>query len=588
LYRHIQYGLPTLRGAARLLPASLLIAAASAGSATAAEIPQVGSPPAQQFKGAAWDPYPVFGKDPPRHPWMAPNGRSNLHDDAFQTDSYQGLGPLGHDIKRTSTSLTSDCGSVTFDTRGRIVTVCVGLSGPTLRILDAHTLATLDSMTLPIRNLLATDPTKIFTDFSGGGYFYLDNTNHAVVGTNDRHMYTVATASPTGAPDLRLVRDVDLNDVIPQSDKIISALPDFSGRLWFITVGGIVGTIDRVNSRVESVDTHEHNGNSFALGPDGEVYVVTNGALYRYEADSFGRPIVVWRQPYENVGAQKPGQTQAGSGTTPTVMEDGLITITDNADPMNVVVYKTARHVTGRREVCRIPVFPKGGGSTDNSLIVARRSIIVENNYGYTGPASVELGATTRPGIERVDVDPARRSCRKVWESHEIAPTVVPKLSLAAGLVYAYTKPADGGSSDPWYLTALDFRTGRTVWSAYAGSGLGFNNNYAPVTLGPDGTAYVGVIGGLAALRDSTVPRLPSTPRIGASLRRAGARRARIVLTGRDRELTRRMDVLVSGHRRARLEVPPFNVTVPARRGARITINLRLADNRTRTLRGRA
>ena len=27
-----------------------------------------------------------------------------------------------------------------------------------------------------------------------------------------------------------------------------------------------------------------------------------------------------------------------------------------------------------------------------------------------------------------------------------------------------------------------------------------FNNNYAPVTIAPDGTAYVGVLGGLVAL----------------------------------------------------------------------------------------
>jgi hypothetical protein len=32
---------------------------------------------------------------------------------------------------------------------------------------------------------------------------------------------------------------------------------------------------------------------------------------------------------------------------------------------------------------------------------------------------------------------------------------------------------------------------------------VGYNNNYAPVTLGPDNTAYVGTLGGLVALRDT-------------------------------------------------------------------------------------
>ena len=97
----------------------------------------------------------------------------------------------------------------------------------------------------------------------------------------------------------------------------------------------------------------------------------------------------------------------------------------------------------------------------------------------------------------------AGSGCEKVWHSDEIAPSVVPKASLATGLVYTYTHPG-GDTSDPWYLTALDFRTGATVYKFRLGSGLGYNNNYAPVTIGPDGTAYVGALGGLALARDGT------------------------------------------------------------------------------------
>jgi hypothetical protein len=92
-------------------------------------------------------------------------------------------------------------------------------------------------------------------------------------------------------------------------------------------------------------------------------------------------------------------------------------------------------------------------------------------------------------------------ACRTVWTSDVRAPSVVPKLSAANGLVYAYTKPVRADGLDAWFLTALDFRTGRTVFSRLAGSGFGFNNNWAPVTLAPDGTAYVGVLGGLVAFR---------------------------------------------------------------------------------------
>jgi len=54
-----------------------------------------------------------------------------------------------------------------------------------------------------------------------------------------------------------------------------------------------------------------------------------------------------------------------------------------------------------------------------------------------------------------------------------------------------------------WYLTTLDFDTGKTVYRRLAGSGFGFNNNYAPVTLAADGTAYVGVLGGVTMFRDA-------------------------------------------------------------------------------------
>ena len=79
--------------------------------------------------------------------------------------------------------------------------------------------------------------------------------------------------------------------------------------------------------------------------------------------------------------------------------------------------------------------------------------MIAENNYGYSGPSATEQGATTVGGLERVDVSADGRSCNKVWHSDEIAPSVVPKLSLANGIVYTYTK-LGGEGSDPWYHRA--------------------------------------------------------------------------------------------------------------------------------------
>jgi hypothetical protein len=504
----------------RLIGALLLLLVAAAPASAQTPIPE-GPNNAPAFIGGPATPNPIPAPPPPQHPFMAPNGSSNLHEDAWQTDTTRRSGPLGRDPQRLSTFFSRDCASVTFNSKGRLVTVCVGLDRPQLVVMDPKTLETIETLDLPPRDpMTGGNP---FTGFAGGGYFYLGHDDRAVIPTTSRHVYVINTAeTPT------IEQDFDLTGHVASGDGIISALPDWDGRLWFASRKGVLGTIDRASGSAKSI-TLEPIGNSFAVGETGSVYVVTDAAMYRFDAAADGTPQPRWRQTYENTGVQKPGQSQAGSGTTPTLMARGLVAITDNADPMNIVVYTRE----GRR-VCSVPVFEKGASNTDQSLIAAGRSIITENNYGYSGPAATENGKTTTPGLERVDVDANLRGCHKVWHSDEVAPSVVPKVSLTSGLVYTYTKPA--GDEDAWYLTALDFRDGHTVFKALAGEGLGFNNNYAPVTIGPDGTAYVGVLGGLVAVRDAVPPPQPSgAPQPQLRLRAKCRRhRLRLRVAGRD------------------------------------------------------
>ena len=557
--------------------ALFLVTAGLPAAASAAPIPEVPLPGTAAFQGAAATPRPVAAPEPPRHPFMAPNERSNLHNDAFQTDTYRGFGPLGRGgVSRTSSdAYFGVCGSVTFDTRGRIVTVCVGIGSTIMRILEPVTLKEVASYTLPARNLLGGGGGNPFQNFTGGGYFYLDHQDRAILGTADHRLLVIATD-----PGIRVVREVDLGPAIADSDGIVSVLPDWSGRIWFITKAGIVGTVDQKTSSVKAFDTRETIGNSFAVDGDGGVIIVTDAALYRFDAGADGSPQVTWREKYDNTGEQKPGQSQAGSGTTPTLMGKGLVSITDNADPINVVVYHRKPTHKGVREVCRQPVFTKGASSTDQSLIATARSMIVENNHGYQGPQSVSAGLTTRPGIARVDIDADGRGCHIVWTSNEIAPSVVPKLSLGAGLIYTYTKPARD-LDDPWYLTTIDFETGKTVFRALAGSGIGFNNNYAPVTLGDDGTAYVGVLGGLVALKDKQpLPPLVQAPFPRLKLSIGCDRRVRV--SGKTIES---VEFRAAGMRRQTDARAPFGLKLKRAVRGRVTAAVTLADGRERVLR---
>ena len=185
---------------------------------------------------------------------------------------------------------------------------------------------------------------------------------------------------------------------------------------------------------------------------------------------------------------------------------------------MHVLVFRRGKHGPGRAPLCRQAVFPAGRGDDENSLIAVPGGLVAENNYGYAGPGPADSSARTAdtvPGLAKVAVDFRHGGCHVAWRNTTARiPTVVSKMSRGTGLVYAYTHPAADEvprtgdlprslTPDAWFFTAFDARTGRQVWSTYAGSGLGHNNNYAPVTLGPDGVAYVGTLGGLLRIADS-------------------------------------------------------------------------------------
>jgi len=477
-----------------------------AGAADAAPIADSGTPSIPTETGSAADENPIAKPTKPgQNPYMAANPGSNIHNDTWMTDTYPQSGPLGNDLETDSYSYPSSlCGSITFDSQGRIVTVCPSIPfPPQARIIDPDTLAPIDTLDLPT----APNPpgTVEYQNFAGGGYFFLDQKDRIWVATRTDHIWMIDTAGD----ELTVERDYDLTGVLDAAnERITSALPDYDGRIWFVSKQNAkIGTLDRKSGATKMIrlDDDEQIENSFSVARNG-VYIVSNKRMYRLKANANGKPQIVWQAKYPNSGIHKPSQVDAGSGTTPTNMEGGYVAITDNADPMNVVVYRTARKLkkNQHRSVCKVPVFSEGASATENSLMGTKRSLIVENNYGYQDPFGPESGAVSEPGFARVDVDKDGKGCTKKWTNHDVrAPTVVPKLSTGSGLIYTYSRPEDPANQG-YFWTAIDYRTGETAWTKYAGSGLVFNNNYAGLALGPDGIAYLGVIGGIVTLEDGS------------------------------------------------------------------------------------
>jgi hypothetical protein len=452
---------------------------------------------------------------------MAPNNFSEIHLNSYQTDTASVSGPAHAARQSVQQGFigppTGIAGTIAFNSSGQILTIWVGseltrsgvVTAVKLRLIDPVTLKVLAEQPLPNR------PNTGGVSFSGGGYFYLDNHDRVVLVNTDQQIQIYSVHNN----HFKLDRTYPLKAAIHNPNDILnSVLPDSAGNLWFITNHGDVGYVEPASGtvhitrirKVKGANRKETNTKSFATDGQGGVYVVSDYALYRFQVGPGGAPEATWRTAYDRGTRVKPGQNQQGSGTTPTLFDDfagnQFVAIADNADPfMHVNVYN---RLTGQL-VAQQAVFGNlaGRGDTENSLIAVNHSILVENNYGNRRAASTLGPATTEPEIDRVDFDPTTGQSSVVWENANVAvPSIVSQLSTSDGLEYTYAKDAKG-----WYWAALDFRTGaivaqsRVPWSDILSGALA-NNFYGGLTVGPDGSAYAGVFGGLVAWRPQARP----------------------------------------------------------------------------------
>ena len=428
----------------------------------------------------------------PQHPYLSANGNSNVHNDAYMTDTYQRKGPDRDGLSLTCLTLNRICITIAFDRAGRIMTLGTGADGKrTIYLIDSQTLEILDQYELP-----ADEETGI----SGSGYFFVDQNDQMVVPATDQHIYQFAAVGN----QFVLQADYDLT-ALEDPGHIASALPDWHGNLWFITTEGLAGIVKgtgafeaiELQHKEGAAQVREEIANSFAVDETGAVYVVTDFALYGLEAGENGKPEIIWREEYDRGTQQKPGQFSQGSGTTPTLISDDFVAITDNAEPrMNVLVYKRKRDTEGQRLLCKIPVFRENASATENSLIAWHNSIIVENNYGYTKPVDF-IGKLSEPGMARIDFYPDGHY-DLIWESDVVVPSLISKYSVGSNTVYTYTKESDG-----WYLTGVDMDTGmKKIQTRSGGDEVKFNNHYSGIAIGPDGSAYVACAGCIMRFSD--------------------------------------------------------------------------------------
>src|SRR3954471_19785793 len=127
----------------RLVPFAITVLLLALPATAAADA--IFDPPAPLFpkyQGGPAVPHQLKPTRAPQNPFMARNPRNNIHNDTWMTDAYQWAGPIGQaPVARSSSMPPALCGSLTFHSRGFIVSVCPSLvRPPEARVIDPKSL----------------------------------------------------------------------------------------------------------------------------------------------------------------------------------------------------------------------------------------------------------------------------------------------------------------------------------------------------------------------------------------------------------------------------------------------------------------
>jgi hypothetical protein len=468
--------------------AAALALAVPALAQEATPIPGPLDGPLPRFEGAPVSARPLAGPFLAPNPALAPDGRSGSGLAAGNGAASPLPGPLGRLPERSSAFQQGGCSSLALDAADRVLAVCSGPAGPSLRLLDPVTLGTLSTLTLPPRR------SQDQADPAGGTHLIVRADGTLLVPTNNATLLTVAVQGDA----LVQTGERSLTGLLASGERPVAVAAGFDGRDWVAGDKGTIVTLPRGDGSPAKLELGELVSEDVATDRSG-TYVVTQKALYRLRAGADGKPVIVWREAVApGTTDAKSGRLHPGSGTPPAIVPGGYVAVADGLDPPRLLVLRRGGGAA-RRLFCAVPLFRKQGhGSVEAQLVVAGRRIVAANAYGFENLTTTEGGKTTTGGIAQVAV--GKRECRIVWSSREVAPSAQAAVSRATGLLYTVDKPA--GFPDRWNLAALDWRTGKLRFRVLAGEGLGFNSSGGAVLLGPDGAAYAASFGGLSRFKD--------------------------------------------------------------------------------------
>ena len=489
------------------------------------------------------------------NPYMAKSD-ANIHHDGYNTDSTDEILPLGIYPEINVSYETTNANAspaIYFDSYGHAVVPLLG--GIAIRDLNAEETKTLGYFS-PKQH-------------DGGGYMiqssytFLDNENRIVCPTSNNHVLMLRATDEEGnvLPEFEKVLDIDIKAAAEAAlgkeltQNLLSVVFDYEGNLWFATGGfriypergqqGVMGYIAR--SAIDAIlageeidlagavyvcdlPAGEGAENGIAASRDGAV-ILTNQNCYLLRANEGVE--VVWKTPYESVGAKVSGENDKttggglawGGGCSPSLTPN-LVLFTDNQEIVNLI----ALDMKTGEVVASMPVLndlPEGYQvAVENSAIVyddgqGTVSTIVCNWFG-AGSAGLadpdsdssiqsyaniydmnwltQGNAMIAPGVQRVDTIKTETGyeMKSVWSRSDLSDTSIMKLSTATGYIYGYVQDLN---TRMWQYVMLDWETGETVFSMDVANKFGYNNMAIGMYAGNSGNALYCPTGYLELLR---------------------------------------------------------------------------------------
>ena len=475
------------------------------------------------------------------NPYMAKSD-ANIHHDGYNTDSTDEVLPLGIypeiNVSYEKTNANASP-AIYFDSYGHAVVPLLG--GIAIRDLNAEETKTLGYFS-PKQH-------------DGGGYViqssytFLDSENRIVCPTSNNHVLMLRATDEAGnvLPEFEKVLDIDIKAAAEAAlgkkltQNLLSVVFDYDGNLWFVTGGfciypsrgqqGAMGYISRAaidtilagGTADLSREVHvyapapgEGAENGIASCREGAV-ILTNLACYLLRAN--GGVEVVWRTPYDSVGAKDSREGAAttggglawGGGCSPSLSRE-LVFFTDNLEVVSLMAVdiRTGEVVASHPVIDELP--DNMPVSVENSAIVydhgdGRVSTIVCNWFGAGSPnlakpdsdSSIQSyeniydrnwllkgNCMIMPGVERVDTVRTADgwAMKSIWCRDDLSDTSMMKLSTATGYIYGFVQDVDSGM---WQYIVLDFDTGKTVLTVDVASLYGYNNMAIGMYAGRDG-----------------------------------------------------------------------------------------------------